>query len=486
MMEGETSSSRDYREKKSSSRDGDNVLPEDVVFQILVCLPVMFLLRFKSVCKSWRILIQSSNFIEQHLNHHSHQYSNYNFVTWSHISTIRKGINLSLRSGDRFEVTAQVNLPCLRVLYHYNINMVACNGIVCIHIKGTDRTYSKCIMNVSLWNPATKQYRALPQSPFPPPRRNDFNDFGIGFGFDVTTNDYKVVRFFILFDSPGVTLAEMYNLSTDSWRTIDTGVLRVDYIGSDPKAPYRNGSYCWLASKGRAIEAEIGEIYNHFILSFDFSSEVFGTMSLPEVDSIKFDPCPQLAILRDNLALITKVVFSYEMDTTHFEIWVLNEYGVKESWTKLYKVGPFLVSIPIGLSRNGDNFFLTTKFKPCIYNFLTQNIMYTVQETWGYDTFYKVAIYNDSLVSIDRGKGAANSATCVAKAFAKQYLRLSFLCFVAWGLIPPWVLDLLFVYKEYKDILVCLPNKKLAQKLKLVDGDKPGNLLMDNGSGSGK
>ncbi|KAF9623321.1 hypothetical protein IFM89_000810 [Coptis chinensis] len=245
-MEGET----------SSSRDGDNVLPEDVVFQILVCLPVMSLFRFKSVCKSWRILIESSNFIDQQLNHHSHQYSNYNFVTLSPLRhygppPIRRCINLCLRSGDRFEV----------------------------------------------------------------------------------------VRFFILPDSPGVTLAEMYNLSTDSWTTIDTGVLHVDYISSDPKAPYRNGSYCWFASKGHPIESDNGEIFNPFILSFDFSSKVFGTMSLPEVDGVKFDTYPQLAILRDNLALINKVDFSYEMGATHFEIWVLNEYGVKESWTKLYKVG---------------------------------------------------------------------------------------------------------------------------------------------------
>ncbi|KAF9593266.1 hypothetical protein IFM89_021022 [Coptis chinensis] len=403
MMEGET----------RSSRDDDNVLPEDVVFQILVCLPVMSLLRFKFVCKSWRILIESSNFIDQHLNHHSHQYSNYNFVTSSPFSRNRGGINLYLRSGDRFEVTAQVDLPCLHVLYHYRINIVACNGIVCLHIKGTDSTYSKFIMNVSLWNPATKQCTALPQSPLPPPPLNEFKYSGIGFGFDVKTNDYMVVRFFLLPYSPGVTLAEMYNLSTDSWTTIDTGVLCVDYIGSDPKAPYRNGSYCWFASTGLPIESDNGEIFNPFILSFDFSSKVFGTMSLPEVDGVKFDTYPQLAILRDNLALINKVDFSHEMCTNHFEVWVLNEYGVKESWTKLYKVGPFVRSSPIGLSRNGDNFFLTTEFKPCIYNFLTQNIMYPVQETWGSDIVYKVAIYNDSLVSIDRGKGAANSTTCV-------------------------------------------------------------------------
>ncbi|KAI3834061.1 hypothetical protein MKW92_038450, partial [Papaver armeniacum] len=48
------------------SAGGAVLLPEDVFFEIFVCLPVKSLLRFKSVCKSWCGLIESSDFIYRH------------------------------------------------------------------------------------------------------------------------------------------------------------------------------------------------------------------------------------------------------------------------------------------------------------------------------------------------------------------------------------------------------------------------------------
>ncbi|KAK7850392.1 putative f-box protein [Quercus suber] len=44
-------------------------LPEDLVIQILLWLPVMSLLRLKCVCKSWCDLISGQNFITKHLLH---------------------------------------------------------------------------------------------------------------------------------------------------------------------------------------------------------------------------------------------------------------------------------------------------------------------------------------------------------------------------------------------------------------------------------
>ncbi|KAI3930854.1 hypothetical protein MKW92_012096, partial [Papaver armeniacum] len=47
---------------------GGVLLPNDVFLEILMCLPVKSLLRFKSVCKSWYALIKSSDFIHRHAN----------------------------------------------------------------------------------------------------------------------------------------------------------------------------------------------------------------------------------------------------------------------------------------------------------------------------------------------------------------------------------------------------------------------------------
>ncbi|KAI3938567.1 hypothetical protein MKW98_016072, partial [Papaver atlanticum] len=51
-----------------SAADDGVLLPEDVFYEISMCVPVKSLLRFKSVCKSWCALIKSSDFIYRHAN----------------------------------------------------------------------------------------------------------------------------------------------------------------------------------------------------------------------------------------------------------------------------------------------------------------------------------------------------------------------------------------------------------------------------------
>ncbi|KAI3916432.1 hypothetical protein MKW92_010049, partial [Papaver armeniacum] len=43
-----------------------NSLTEDLLIEILLWLPVVSLLRFKAVCKYWRSIIESSDFIHRH------------------------------------------------------------------------------------------------------------------------------------------------------------------------------------------------------------------------------------------------------------------------------------------------------------------------------------------------------------------------------------------------------------------------------------
>ncbi|KAF9591919.1 hypothetical protein IFM89_010277 [Coptis chinensis] len=339
---------------------------------------------------------------------------------------------VSLLSGKSLEASVKVDLPdcCNANLYNNSINMpptsnstegsfgismvASCNGIVCLY-----NIYS---MDVFLWNPATKQVRVLPKSPFPyQPEDGYFSlDICIGFGFDDKSNDYKVVRFFSLCKQPNVTThspAEIYNSSTDSWNIIHA-VLPVIFILSDPKAPYRNGTYCWLVRNDDLSQHErIGEKY---ILTFDFRNEVFGSLPLPDVDSV--DCFPHLAIVRENLACIYNVETYCDITDEWWpwecEIWVLNEYGVKESWTKLYTVRPFTISGHItysarkmGISKNGEFFLIFWNKQICTYDLVTQEIKKLDVHGYINPSSIEVAAYKESLVSIKGGKNAANRVT---------------------------------------------------------------------------
>ncbi|KAL5710825.1 hypothetical protein ACHQM5_021339 [Ranunculus cassubicifolius] len=239
--------------------------PEDVVFQILLWLPVMTLLRFKSVCKSWNSLIESSTFTtQQHLHNIDYngkgkvisQYcypSTGSWITWP--QTYR------LFYGDKFELSADLGFD--RHWYDPRALKLldCCNGIICL--------YNFCKGEVALWNLATRQLRPLPESPIP--RRPDYSSYlylnqtFVAYIFDVSTNDYKVVRIIVFEGGTSFkkqnSQVEVYSLSTDSWEIIHKDVLLPPNIVHQIRAA-RNGMCFWFGYSGDIS----------FLLSFNLST----------------------------------------------------------------------------------------------------------------------------------------------------------------------------------------------------------------------
>ncbi|KAF9594152.1 hypothetical protein IFM89_028406 [Coptis chinensis] len=410
-----------------------HLLPEDVVFQILLCLPVVSLLQFKSVCKLWHSVIERPHFITQHFRRP--QADNLLVMDPTHaFDNFIYDLNFSLLSGDNLEVSQDVDLPlCFRERSGGNHGLArairfgsmsaSCNGIVCLHHRpGSD---------VSLWNPAMRQSRVLPKSPVPFPQADGLINIFVGFVFDVKTIEYKVVRFY--FTGYGLKRrVDVYNLSTDSWKTLDV-CLPVDFIASDPKTPYRDGTYCWLGRN------DYSENPSSMILSFDITNEVFDTIPLPDIYSSN-PRCSipgyilVLAILQGKIACIEFRGVSLETESWNFEIWVLNEYGVKESWTKLCKlrfgnIGSW--ADPIGCLDSQIIMLLRKKHcscdplkcycdrstmmtEMCLCNPVTQERkILPVHITDPYNL--KVVVYKESLVSIKNINDAAIGTTCAVK-----------------------------------------------------------------------
>jgi F-box interacting protein len=77
-----------------------------------------------------------------------------------------------------------------------------------------------------------------------------------------------------------------------------------------------------------------------YTVSFNLSSEVFSTTLLPcDMEDNYLDEWVEnyldLTVLNGFVAMISK-----HAKTTSFHIYVLGELGVRESWTKLFIVGP--------------------------------------------------------------------------------------------------------------------------------------------------
>ncbi|KAK3028121.1 hypothetical protein RJ639_038982 [Escallonia herrerae] len=148
----------------------------------------------------------------------------------------------------------------------------------------------------------------------------------LGFGFH--NSDYKVVMVRQPLHSAQWAV-EVYSLGMDSWREIQAA--RPGFVASWKPGGYVKGDFHWLC---RRTARTADQDRSCAIVSFDFSDEVFREIMLPTQITIR-EACGRcLYVYKDSLALYqAKTVFD-----GNIHLWVMEEYGVSESWTKLYSV----------------------------------------------------------------------------------------------------------------------------------------------------
>ncbi|GLT81367.1 hypothetical protein SLA2020_527560 [Shorea laevis] len=150
-------------------------LPEDLVTQILIWLPVVSLLRFKSVCKSWYALITHQNFITKHLLHNK----NSNTLILPKTS---KDYVVSMLSYETLQVSLTQPLP---PPYFGIDKKVWILSWVLAMVSFVSTIPMHCVLLYG-----TLQLKKQSLSPNQTPVIEGF----LGFGFDAKTNDYKIIN----------------------------------------------------------------------------------------------------------------------------------------------------------------------------------------------------------------------------------------------------------------------------------------------------
>ena len=190
----------------------------------------------------------------------------------------------------------------------------------------------------------------------------------VGFGFDSTSNDFKVVRLLNVQSRSASNLlhisqeAEVYSVSSGSWRQLDPQVARVPYgIHTQSRATmYLDGNFFWCATP---LPLDNNE--DEKIVRFDFASEVFKSTSFPDASVIGETA---LTALNGSIAMLV-YPFGKEVEMLCFDIWVLLEFGVRESWTKLIKIGPSLdLERPLGFWGYGRMFMESKEGQLVLYD----------------------------------------------------------------------------------------------------------------------
>ncbi|PIA52400.1 hypothetical protein AQUCO_01000342v1 [Aquilegia coerulea] len=331
-MEGGT------RRKISQEIDSDSndsvSLPQDILIDILSRLSVKLLLQCKCVSKYWLKLITSHDFIKLQVDHANK--NNPRFIFTATNSRHPSTMTLFTLDYEAVQHNAFVSIIDYNCMLSGSFKIVgSCNGLVCLS------DYQTCI---ALCNPATREIVLEPFSIF----GKLPDQFVLGFGYDFVKDVYKVVRFDICWrrsDEKDDCQLFVYTVGTKSWRKIPTpGRFHFSH-----NVPYMNGALHWFKLSTKCNP----HLQPNFrsIISFDVGSEKsqkIPTVSFSYKDVFGF--C--LGVLQGCLSLCI-----VPNDKKQIDIWLMKEYGVKESWTKLFSFNyspMYARSAPLVVRKNGE------------------------------------------------------------------------------------------------------------------------------------
>ncbi|KAK4259402.1 hypothetical protein QN277_005740 [Acacia crassicarpa] len=289
-------------------------LPEEIIRNILIQLPVKTLIRSRCVCKHWKNLIRCPSFISDHLHH----------------STTHQNPSLILQR--RYESYDLWLLDCKMQLHEVNIAPLldspnpfqivgSSNGLLCVKVS----RYFEFYPSLLLWNPATREVRQL--TPNTPNTKGVHLPLSIGFGFSPVINDYKVVITYHYFNFDPVyplysllVVVVVYSLSSGSWKKVEFGVKDI-VLGYESVTV--NGIMFW---SGRRRNPDT----NYYaIVSFDIANEVFTLVPTPD----RSTSTSRLTMYENKLAVLS--CFATQDSESLIELWVMED-GSGASWAKIY------------------------------------------------------------------------------------------------------------------------------------------------------
>ncbi|XP_060203723.1 F-box/kelch-repeat protein At3g23880-like [Lycium barbarum] len=362
------------------------VLPEELITEILLNLPVKSLLQFRCVSKSWLSLISSPKFVKTHLslcaNNKACTYHRLILSLVQPVTTyslIYHLMDFSLSTLLYDSVTRAFDLDYPMKGPHKSFDVVgSVNGLVCFTFDQKD---------LFLWNPSIRKFKKLPDFI---PKLNFRSCVMYGFGYDEVHDDYKVVAVSRTssYDISHQVEVKIYSVNSDSWRSthdFNTGRKLIKWGMSV------NGKLHWASTTSHKFDS-----YNVWsIQSIDLADGKLGKVDKPCYGEGDFDLEMCLGVLGSDLS----VFCSYQRTQT--DVWVMKEYGIKESWTKMciikypnYLVGNRLCP-PFCMSSEGEILFehgLTF----IIYNPKDDSFRYPTVTNC--DSFYWENMYIESLV----------------------------------------------------------------------------------------
>ncbi|KAF5200607.1 F-box protein cpr1 [Thalictrum thalictroides] len=185
---------------------------------------------------------------------------------------------------------------------------------------------------MALWNPATKEYIEIPYASVEDELMDNEREVVVGFGYDSVAQKYKVVRSVFFYNEDEHREFEqcevkICTVGTKEWRKIDNPPC---CFHERHMVPQVNGAFHWLG--GLPIGSNS---LDSKIIAFDVGKEEFRIVPWIGVVVEDSDCDFTLGVLKGCLSMIH---YHSEHSEKPLDIWLMKEYGVKESWSRLFSI----------------------------------------------------------------------------------------------------------------------------------------------------
>ncbi|CAI9107982.1 OLC1v1007480C1 [Oldenlandia corymbosa var. corymbosa] len=369
-------------------------LPEELICEVLARLPAKSVQRFRCVSRSWKTLIGSNYFITLHLKASKAKGSGDKptilLLTesdggriYSTSSPVIHLVDVDSPPGSN-QMRSTWLKPDPRLGRRISEIQGCYNGLVCLK----EGYYG----NLLLWNPTIRKYWELPvpiadEDPLHHLKRM------CGFGYDDVEDDHKIVRvveyYVDYFASPTKQSVQLYSTRSNSWRRL-------------PQFPYFVGKYSVLSGVANTVNHALHWIMeedgNRFvILAFDLRTETIRMVPPPPPPPDQGHQPPPSSAHDDYVGEIYDVVVPFKTTSLgvlddrlcvmyfHVEpmlsLWIMEEYGVKDSWTKR-----IILTAPPNFDLSEMSFLVLLPYSGSYDKRSTQIYFYDYMFIYCYDT----------------------------------------------------------------------------------------------------
>ncbi|KAK9684511.1 hypothetical protein RND81_10G215000 [Saponaria officinalis] len=318
-------------------------LPSEIITdEIFPKLPAKSLVRFKCVSKFYNTLISSPEFIEIHLRQSLSSDSN-------RLLIVSKENNPNLYSFDidspNSSTTAStIALPkTLGGWLEGNVSIIGSfNGLICVGLTLYEGEPHESSIQV-LINPSTGLFREIPYNSLSV--EGEFR-VSFGFGYDDVNHDYKIVRVtenamhYCPYAGYDLINREVtvYSLNQNKWKLVE--------FVRRPKASldlFQKG----LFMRNHLLHWVFWDSFTYHIYCFDTRSDKWVNevplMELFTCRIAEFDEEYEDTVVRVmSLGVIQECLCVSTCTNLSCDVWIMKEYGVKESWVKLFEISGFL------------------------------------------------------------------------------------------------------------------------------------------------